>query len=1000
MKAKFLKMAGAKNEQEFYDMFPTKESFVAKYGKELRKDPEIPKAFWGQVIQALPAIASAIGSMKKSGGEGKGEEVEEAEETGIQSSTSFLNKAPGMVGTAFKIKDAFKAQKEALNQARQIHQVTDAALMAQQSDNSREEEARQRQQYQVTPWDNIISPDHRMPSYGVGTNVLAKYGTEMKAQQGGKFSNSGVGKFLQSDNFTNFANSTVNSWTNNSAGAQVGNVAGDIAGKIPGLGPVAKKFASPVLKAAGHLIFSQGDINRTKKELRGAEQDINTMAGMNFGQFMQNKNAPYMQDGGIVEKSPQKIFTPPANFGIHPISYGMLNDKIPAKKTSVEDYKESWLTRQLRNRVTNAWNSMDMTPIEAGNARRERVKNRKEKSKELQTGGSVSSDIHVGEGGNNQLLSYNPFAPGDGKTGILKGDSHKNGGIMLQYGGNMVEAENDEPLVKMDESTMAVMGRLDVPKALKKSAETTVGEKLSGNKFNTIVKSIGEKETEANQDIKRNIEKGESLTPLNNLDRITAQTLNLNIENIAKPKLAALQDAKEAMAVAQDSINETAEEMNLEADQLALGKIKVRKDRRKKMAQFGATNYMGTAQGSFRPQSKNEEEFYGDVKKEDFNSFVDRHSDWFNFDQFDPSNKEDVKRLQKRYNELTPGNKVKVDGLFGEQTLSMMLDTPLKGKVGPAMPVDVEGIMNYVPPTFEAPKPEGKDKKKKKSKIDWTAYMNMIPQLFDDSDAEGFDNRQLIPEMYAMSTNQLEAVDAQKFRPRLDLPYDISYQEALNRNRANARSAERMAAYNPGLLANLKAKEYEADQNVLAQQFRANQAKKDAVYSSNRQILNEADKLNLQIMDTQYQRQAMAKSNTKATTQAALNSISNKLAKHRLENKTLKVWENMYDYRYGPNYRTNYIGDPLDVNNWMAGGGSGAQAPPGYEVSGYNKHGQPYFRPISKTNRNTSEEQQRQLEAEAARMAAGDPSLAGQSWNPQLGRMKNGGLVKKYKKFK
>ena len=37
MKAKFLKLAGVKNEQEFYKKFPTEESFIKIHGKALKK---------------------------------------------------------------------------------------------------------------------------------------------------------------------------------------------------------------------------------------------------------------------------------------------------------------------------------------------------------------------------------------------------------------------------------------------------------------------------------------------------------------------------------------------------------------------------------------------------------------------------------------------------------------------------------------------------------------------------------------------------------------------------------------------------------------------------------------------------------------------------------------------------------------------------------------------------------------------------------------------------
>lgn len=102
---------------------------------------------------------------------------------------------------------------------------------------------------------------------------------------------------------------------------------------------------------------------------------------------------------------------------------------------------------------------------------------------------------------------------------------------------------------------------------------------------------------------------------------------------------------------------------------------------------------------------------------------------------------------------------------------------------------------------------------------------------------------------------------------------------------------------------NLNAQKYEANQKVLGEQFRMNQAMKDQVYAANRNILNDAKLKNLAIYDQQYQRQAQARSNTKATTQAALNSIASKYAQNKLENRTLGVYENLYNYRFDPSGR-------------------------------------------------------------------------------------------------
>ena len=187
-----------------------------------------------------------------------------------------------------------------------------------------------------------------------------------------------------------------------------------------------------------------------------------------------------------------------------------------------------------------------------------------------------------------------------------------------------------------------------------------------------------------------------------------------------------------------------------------------------------------------------------------------------------------------------------------------------------------------------------------------------------------------------------------------------------------------MGQGNPAAQAMLQAQNYGADQSVLANQFRANQGKKDQVYAGNRATLNDARLKNLGIFDQQYARQALAKSNTKATTQAALNSISDKYAKNRLEQRTLKTYENMYNYRFGKDYRAKNVNELVDWKGRIEGStGGNSQAPEGMEVTGYDKHGRPrYGYPSGSANRD--------LEA-----AGKTPGIFA----------KRGTLVRAYKKF-
>ena len=221
--------------------------------------------------------------------------------------------------------------------------------------------------------------------------------------------------------------------------------------------------------------------------------------------------------------------------------------------------------------------------------------------------------------------------------------------------------------------------------------------------------------------------------------------------------------------------------------------------------------------------------------------------------------------------------------------------------------------------------------------IDLAGILGQVLPYLRPSDVEQLDPNQLLGEMYALSQNQVEPVWAQKILPELGVPYDISLQDIMNQNQADYNATQRQVGYNPAALASLNAQKYAANQKVLGEQFRLNQAEKDKVYSENRNLLNQAKLQNLGILDQQYQRQSEALSKTKATTQAALNSIASKYSQNKLENRKLAVMENMYNFRYDPNFRLqNYQMAQFNTSGTPSftgkGGASGGLAP-GYEFT-------------------------------------------------------------------
>jgi len=192
----------------------------------------------------------------------------------------------------------------------------------------------------------------------------------------------------------------------------------------------------------------------------------------------------------------------------------------------------------------------------------------------------------------------------------------------------------------------------------------------------------------------------------------------------------------------------------------------------------------------------------------------------------------------------------------------------------------------------------------------WSGLINSIIPRLRPSDAEAFDTAQITPELYAMISNNLEPVQAQKYIPQLLNPYDISLQDQLNANQADFNAMARMTGGDASALAPLAAQKYAANSRVLGEQMRINQANKAGIYNANINTMNDAQLKNLSILDRQYERQEMAKSNTKATNLEALKSITDKYAQNKLSNRTLATYENLYNYRYDPSFRAQNM-NPL-----------------------------------------------------------------------------------------
>jgi hypothetical protein len=469
--------------------------------------------------------------------------------------------------------------------------------------------------------------------------------------------------------------------------------------------------------------------------------------------------------------------------------------------------------------------------------------------------------------------------------------------------------------------------------------------KAKGKKFKNYVADLSKKENRATNLLDSSMEKIDELQPITKFDKLKMASLEANVKG-GNMKLKEIAEKKMKAADLQSVINYVADTNGFDADALSKGKVEVdRKAMKLREAMFG--NAIPKAQGG---------EELPKLTEENYNALVQL------YEQAEKSkNPADVLKFQQEYHRIAPEyaravigkspltnyakkNKYDIsdlrgneDSIFGERTRQYMAkikDNFNKRERSP----DLESPNITTTPTDQQYEEDAVFDVTPMERNKWVDILGQALPYIRPSDAEGLDANQLLGETFAMSTNQVAPVKEQGYAPELDVPPDISFQDQLNEITASERNAQRMAGYNPALGAAIAGQAYGAKSSVLANQFRANQAMKDQVYSRNRQTLNEAKLKNLEIGDRQFLRQQGALSATKATAQEALNSISAKYAQNRLENRTLQTYENLYNYRFGPNFRAMNMNAPQQFDTGVV----------------YNPSGEPNYRKVTDKKGNIS----------------------------------------------
>jgi len=526
--------------------------------------------------------------------------------------------------------------------------------------------------------------------------------------------------------------------------------------------------------------------------------------------------------------------------------------------------------------------------------------------------------------GEAELISHNPYLPDNGETVMFKGASHKDGGIDMRFGKNSVEVEGGEPAVKLEnggDAGLTVFGNMKIPSY----GVTELHDKnAKGKKFKNYIKELSENEHKQNKIINKSmfaIDDNPLASPYDKLKMSSNEAMligaNMNLKEIARKK--------EVASGIQTAILETADEFGLDSDKLSKGKIKKAKmgariaqagdsipssisrtdmqkwidagfmlDPENQNRLFRTTTTPGRTEtkysGEFKPGSEEFQRAFAQARKAKLNEF-------------------DFKG--KKYNtDLYKGrtNKISFPGTSNTDYIDIYDPESVIGKIANIDPID----LGKIPSPYQTPLTSQKTQGKQRGGFDTLGIANSLLPYLRPSNQLPLDPNQLSGEMYALATNQLDPVQAQLYQPLLENVSDISLQDQLNANQADFNAIQRSVGNNPAALASLAAQKYAANTNVLGEQFRLNQGNRMNVYNKNRGVLNDATLKNLGILDQQYVRQSTAKSNTKATAQAALSSIADKIAKNKLENRTLGIYENLYNYRFGPKgyaYNLNPMAD-------------------------------------------------------------------------------------------
>lgn len=462
----------------------------------------------------------------------------------------------------------------------------------------------------------------------------------------------------------------------------------------------------------------------------------------------------------------------------------------------------------------------------------------------------------LGEG-NIQPISSNPYSePILGHDGPL----HEDGGIKHQQFGRNIESEGGETQYGNN-----ILGNMTFPKVQGQSVEG-----FTGKKFKNIGKDIAENENKA----QKVGTKSQALLKADAEDKFGALTYNSGIvlADATSQKQKALTAQKDMLVRIQQGMLDLSEQSGTKPEQMH--------KQFKKGGMIKAVN--GKDMSDNTPLTAEDRKYFDQLLK--------KNPDMFNQDYNQGRSGANRKGFGKD-NLWGPGYRnVKDHASAYDNTDSdnYHMDVPaidwnnrekINPMPGPDVPMkrmpNVElNQMNDKPTAPPAPGKPGS--LADYNKIGWA---DMLPAA-----------RYLL--------EQPDQVTSQQYNPRLMDPYQVSFQDRINRNNGALKAIAQQVPGNPAALSALAAGTYDANNEVAGEEFRANQGIFNSVMNNNYALMNEAQKTNIQLNDQQMVRQSQAKSNTDAHKAQALKYIADTIDQNRYENMNLRMIEARHKYTY------------------------------------------------------------------------------------------------------